>query len=68
MDTNTNHEVYTVKDLDRGSENDGLCFSGPFKNQPMAKIFPKVICFGIPVKIQNLVWSFFKIKEDRRQK
>jgi hypothetical protein len=22
MDTNTNHEVYTVKDLDSGSEND----------------------------------------------
>lgn len=29
MDTNSNHEVYTVKDLDRGSENDGLWFSVP---------------------------------------
>jgi hypothetical protein len=27
MYTHTNDEVYAAKDLDRGTENDGLCFS-----------------------------------------
>ncbi len=59
MYTNTNDEVYAVKDLDRGTENDGIWFS-----EPAAKFGDAVLLTGdsstdLRVKMSGMSGCFF---------